>query len=416
MKRVPVVTLRQANQADRVALWRWRNDPDARRSSIDEREIPFDAHARWFEESLARADRKIFIVLADGVDAGMVRLDIEDRDATVSIIIAPEWRSRGLGRRALGSLSREAFGSLALARLDAVVKRENVASRLAFERAGFTVDDAGAPVLRAFKTRLRVVAAVQARMGSTRLPGKVLLPIAGRPAIQRIAERLAVCRELDGVVVSTSVEDRDDAIADLAARLRLPCTRGSETDLVERLGRTAVQAGADCLVRVTADCPLVDPGVVDRVVEVWRRSAGRLDYVSNVFPPTFPDGLDVEALSRAVLERLDEEVADPFFRESLTGYIREHASLFDIANVAHTEDLSSLRWTVDYREDLDFVEAVYERLGSHGGMFGMGDILRLLERSPELRDLNRHREDLTVIRGIRGAQYHEHLRAREHRS
>src|SRR5207244_1402393 len=128
---------------------------------------------------------------AAGGDAGMVRLDIQDRDAAVSVNIAPEWRGRGVGPRALGCLSREAFGPLGLLRLSAVVKRENAASRIAFERAGFQVVDAGGPLLHASKARLRVVAAIQGRMGSTRLPGKVLVSIAGRPTIQRIAERVA---------------------------------------------------------------------------------------------------------------------------------------------------------------------------------------------------------------------------------
>ena len=386
-----MVTLRPAVLDDCPVLWRWRNDPETRQASVDEREIPVDTHTRWFEETLKRSDRKLFIVSADGVDAGMVRLDIQDRDAAVSVNIAPEWRGCGVGLRALGSLSREAFGPLGLLRMSAVVKRENAASRIAFERAGFTVVDAGGPLLHASKARLHVVAAIQARMGSTRLPGKVLVSISGRPTIQRIAERLAVCQELDAVAVSTSVENRDDAIADLAAHLGLVCVRGSETDLIERLGRTAARTGADALVRITADCPLVDPALVDRVVGVWRRSAGRLEYVSNVFPPTFPDGLDVEVLSRTALERLDREVSDP---------------------LEHPKDLSRLRWTMDYPEDLAFVEAVYRRLGSQGEIFGMEDLLRLLEWSPELRDLNRCREDVTVERGIRGTGYHAALRAR----
>ena len=258
----------------------------------------------------------------------------------------------------------------------------------------------------------RVIAAIQARMGSTRLPGKVLLPIAGRPTIQRIAERLAHCREVDMVVVSTSVEQRDDSVAALADQIGIPCVRGSEMDLIERLGRTAAQFSADALVRITADCPLVDPEIVDKVVGVWRRSGSALEYASNVFPPTFPDGLDVEVLSRQVLERLDREVSDPFFRESFTAYIREHPAAFRIANIEHERDLNDLRWTLDYPEDLAFVEAVYRALDDRGSIFNMRDLLGLLEQRPELRDLNRHLEGHTVIRGIRSGTYHAALRQR----
>lgn len=261
--------------------------------------------------------------------------------------------------------------------------------------------------------KLRVVAAIQARMGSTRLPGKVLLPIGGRPAIQRIAERLAYCREVDEVVVSTSVERRDAPIAALAERIGLACVRGSEMDIIERLGRTATQTGADALVRITADCPLVDPETVNRVVAVWRRSDGALDYASNVFPPTFPDGLDVEVVSRHILECLDQEVSDPLFREWFTANILEHPASFRIANIEHERDLSDLRWTLDYPEDMAFVEAVYQALDHEGSGFGMQDVLRLLELRPELRDLNRHLEDHIVVRGIRSAAYHAVLRQRE---
>jgi len=246
--------------------------------------------------------------------------------------------------------------------------------------------------------RLRVVAAIQARMGSTRLPGKVLRPICGRPTIERIAERLRHCREVDAIVVSTSVETRDDAIVDLAERLGLPCVRGSEADLIERLGRTAVASDADALVRITADCPLVDPLVVDRVVAVWRGSGGALDYVSNVFPvATYPDGLDVEVLSTATLARLDREVRQASFREVLTTYIWAHSEVFTTANVEHTENLRRLRWTLDYAEDLAFVEAVYSELDRDRGVFSMQDVLTLLEQRPELRDLNRHLEAASPV-------------------
>jgi len=400
------VLLRPAASTDCEALWRWRNDPATRRASFQQDEIPHDAHTRWFAESLGRPDRRIYIVVVNDADAGTVRLDLDRDEARVSINLAPEWRGRGIGTRALRLLCRELCGSPKLERLSAQVRPENHASRVAFERAGFSVVAGQEHLLLVRPTKLRVVGAIQARMGSSRLPGKALLPIRGRSAIEWIAERLGHCRELETVVVSTSVEYENDAIADLAAQIRLGCVRGSETDLVQRLALTAAVTGADALVRITADCPLVDPQLVDDVVLTWRRSRGDLEYVCNVFPPTFPDGLDVELLSRDVLERLDREVADPFFRESLTAYIREHSGTFRVANLPYAEDLSRLRWTLDYPEDLAFVEAVLQELRPERDGSAMRDVLALLERRPELRELNRHREDTVVIRGIRGAAYH----------
>lgn len=400
------IRLRPATHTDTEALWRWRNDPATRRDSFQQDEVPYDAHTRWFAESLDRSDRRIYIVVVNGADAGTVRLDLDRDDARVSINLAPEWRGQGIGTRAIRLLCREVSDSPELARLSAQVRPENHASRVAFERAGFAVAARQEHLLLVRPTRLRIIGAIQARMGSSRLPGKALLPIRGRSAIEWIAERLRNCRELEGIVVSTSVEPENDAIADHAARMRVGCVRGSESDLVRRMALTAAVTCADALVRITADCPLVDPQLVDDVVLTWRRSRGDLEYVCNVFPPTFPDGLDVELLSRDVLERLDREVADPFFRESLTAYIREHSATFRWENLRCDEDLSRHRWTLDYREDLEFIEAVLQELRPDGSGFAMRDVLTLLERRPEISEKNRHRVDNVVIRGIRGAAYH----------
>ena len=143
----PRVALRPAAAGDAEALWRWRNDPVTRGASYDEREVPLDVHTRWFEEALGRPDRRIWIVEADGAAAGMVRLDLAEGEATVSINLAPEWRGRGVGPEALSLLAREAFEGLRLARITALVKAGNPASRAAFERAGFSVSRDADPVV-----------------------------------------------------------------------------------------------------------------------------------------------------------------------------------------------------------------------------------------------------------------------------
>jgi spore coat polysaccharide biosynthesis protein SpsF len=418
------LTARRAERTDARLLWRWANDPETRRRSFGKATIPYADHLTWLAAKLA-SDASAIWIFRDGPEpVGQVRVDLADGVAEVSLVVAPEHRGRGYGKSMLASalpLLRRDFAPHH--RVRALVLDDNVASLRLFTAGGFRVvgparraDGQQATVLElqpsgkgeAGASRLKVVGAIQARTGSTRLPGKVLLPIAGRSAIERIAGRMAACRELDAIVVSTSVEPRDDALEQLATRIGLACVRGSEADLVERLGRTARVTGADALVRITADCPLTDPALIDRTVVAWRDSGGRLDYVSNVFPATFPDGLDVEVLSRQVLERLGGEITDPFFRESLTAYIRERPGAFEILNVEHCSDLSHLRWTLDYPEDLRFVEAVYTALGERA-VFGMAEILDLVERHPELRDLNRHREDTVTLRGIRGATYHAAL-------
>jgi spore coat polysaccharide biosynthesis protein SpsF len=375
-------------------------------ASFNQAPVSLDEHSRWFEESLARPDRRLYIVQADGGDAGVVRLDLADGEAIVNINIAPEWRGRGVGTGALRAVSREAFGPLGLGRLTAQMKADNLASRTVFLRAGYVVAREGDPVIVTRTSRLRVVAAIQARLKSTRLPGKALRVVGGRPLLGWITARLRRAREVDQIVVSTTSVPADDAIEEFARSAGVECFRGSEEDVVRRLTETARDYGADGLVRITADCPLVDPAIVNRVIEEFREARGSVEYVSNVYPSTFPHGLDVEVLSRELLERLDREIDDSFYRDWFSAFIREHPERFRMANVANPVDLHELRWTVDYAADLEFLEGVLAELGTAAEAAGMEAILDVLGRRPELREINRHLEDSVIIRGIRSAAYH----------
>jgi spore coat polysaccharide biosynthesis protein SpsF len=407
------VTLRPATVQDCLVLWRWRNDPVTRQASLDDAPVPLEAHTRWLEDSLRRDDRRIYIVQAAEAEVGMVRLDLSGSEATVSINISPEWRGQGVGPAALRTLCRQAFGSLALMRLIAQVKAVNYVSRAAFERAGFEVVGGRDPLVMARTGRLRVVAAIQARLGSRRLPGKVLRVVSGRPLIGWIVSRLCHAREVDAVVVSTSTAPADAALEKFAKSAGVGFFRGSEEDVLSRLLETSREFGADAIVRITGDCPLIDPAVVDLVTGTFRESQGRVEYVSNVYPSTFPQGLDVEVLSRELLERLDREIDDSFYRDWFSAFIREHPERFTMMNVANPVDLHELRWTVDYAEDLEFLGRLLTELGAIAEAAGMEEILAVLRRRPELRDINRHLEDSAIIRGIRSATYHRLLAERE---
>jgi len=238
----------------------------------------------------------------------------------------------------------------------------------------------------------RVLAVVQARQGSSRLPGKALMEIAGRPMVAHVVERIAATPGVDEVVLATTVDAADDALADFARAAGVACVRGSVDDVLDRF-RTAVRAHpADAVVRVTADCPLLDPAVSGQVVAEYRRRGGGLDYVSNVHPPTYPDGLDTEVFSRAALERAWREASPDSRRdrEHVTPYLWERRpERFRLANVRHGGDLSGLRWTVDDARDLAFVRAVYGALAPDGTRpFGMNDVLALLRSNPALVALN----------------------------
>ena len=224
-------------------------------------------------------------------------------------------------------------------------------------------------------------------MGSTRLPGKVLQEIGGQPMLAHVVARCRRAETLDEVVVATTAEPEDDALASLCAERGWPCARGSAHDVLDRYVRAARQFGADVVVRVTSDCPLMEPEVLNRVVRMHRDTGA--DYASNTLAPrTFPRGLDVEALTTEALERAGREDRDPAWREHVTPYVYRHPERFRLAAVVDDADHANERWTVDTLEDMQFVRTVYAHFGHD--RFGWRDVLAALDVRPEWRDLNRH--------------------------
>ncbi len=232
-----------------------------------------------------------------------------------------------------------------------------------------------------------IVGIIQARMGSTRLPGKALLDLAGAPFLARVVERMRHCQTLDALVLATTTEPSDDPLVELAESLGVSVYRGSVDDVLDRFTQAARQADAALIVRITADDPFKDPQVTDHAVRLWLRQPD-LDYVSNTLEPTYPEGLDIEVFTREALERAWREARLPSEREHVTPYIWKHPDRFRLLNFKHERDLSHLRWTVDYPEDLAFAREVYARLYRPGQVFLMEDILRLLEAEPELARIN----------------------------
>lgn len=234
-----------------------------------------------------------------------------------------------------------------------------------------------------------IAAVVQARMGSTRLPGKTLADVCGRPMLARLVARAARIPGVERVVVATTEKPADQAILRFAADQALPAYAGSEEDVLDRVYQAARRYGVSVVVRVTPDCPLLDPEVSGRVLARFLEARGTLDYVSNTQPPTFPDGLDTEVFSFAALERAWRGARLASEREHVTPYMWRQPQAFRLARVASDRDLSALRWTVDEPADLEFVRAIYERLGPAGETAGMDAVLDLLRDHPEIEAINR---------------------------
>lgn len=232
---------------------------------------------------------------------------------------------------------------------------------------------------------MNVVAIIQARMSSTRLPGKVLADICGKPMLYHVVARAQQARTLSLVAVATTTDPGDDVIETYCQAERVPCSRGSQADVLDRYYRAADQFKADVIVRLTSDCPLLDPAVIDKVVGTFL--AGQFDFVSNVQEPTYPDGLDTEVCSRDALGRAWREARLTSEREHVTSYIKKHPELFRLANVENETDLSELRWTVDEPQDLELVRRVYRHFTA-SRFFGMNDIVTLLREDPQLTIVN----------------------------
>jgi glutamate-1-semialdehyde aminotransferase/spore coat polysaccharide biosynthesis protein SpsF (cytidylyltransferase family) len=230
---------------------------------------------------------------------------------------------------------------------------------------------------------MAAVAVVQCRMSSTRLPGKMLLPLCGKPLLLQLAERLGHARSLDRVLLATSTSPADDAIEQLANDHHLPCFRGSEEDVLDRYYQALRDADEETVVRITGDCPLIDPAAVDHAIARFRRAG--CDYALH----PRPEGMDIEVFTRAALERAWSETSDPTDREHVTPYLRLSGK-FSVIEVEPETDVSRVRngWSVDTEADFQFVRAVYEQLYPHNPSFGLRDILKLLEERPELMAIN----------------------------
>lgn len=233
----------------------------------------------------------------------------------------------------------------------------------------------------------KVLGIVQARIGSTRLPRKVLLPLGERTMLAQCIRRLQAAKLVDEVVLSTADTDENRPLLDEAAKAGVRAYAGSELDLVDRFYQTALAFGADIVVRVTADCPLVDPGVVDRLVEVFKANPG-VDLVTNNKPSTYPHGLDIEVMSLDALARVWRETEPGIKREWFSLNFHEVPGAYRVMNVPYSTDLTHMRWTVDFPEDMDFARQVFAQLDRPGRVFLMDDVLELLKAHPEIGEIN----------------------------
>jgi spore coat polysaccharide biosynthesis protein SpsF len=232
---------------------------------------------------------------------------------------------------------------------------------------------------------VKITAIIQARMGSTRLPGKVLMDLGGRTVLARVIGRLRRATQVDEIVVATTDSVADDAIVRECHRLEVPSFRGSENDVLDRYCQAARKYAAEVVVRITSDCPVIDPELVDDTIRIFEEQCG--DYASNSSPRTYPRGLDTEVFTMSALQKAWRDACQPYEHEHVTPYFYEHPELFKLVSLCGRTDHSQYRWTLDTTEDLELLRVIYARF-SNKDDFRWSEIIQLMEREPELAELN----------------------------
>lgn len=222
---------------------------------------------------------------------------------------------------------------------------------------------------------MRIVAIIQARMKSERVPGKVMREILGKPVLWHIKRRLEASKLINEVTIATTRNREDSAIEIFARQNGIRVYRGSENNLVDRLYKAAIRFEADAIVRIWADCPLIDPEIVDRLAQKFLDE--KADYANNYHLRTFPYGMEAEAYLTTALARIQAGTKDPFFREYPRAYIYEYKESFKIATLESKTNLSSFNWAVNYPKDLEFVKGIFRKLYHKDRIFGLDDILRV---------------------------------------
>jgi spore coat polysaccharide biosynthesis protein SpsF len=231
---------------------------------------------------------------------------------------------------------------------------------------------------------------VQGRMGSTRLPGKVMKEVLGKPLLFYLVERLRKVEHIEGICIATTLNPIDDVIANFCNAESLHCFRGSEEDVLSRYFAAAEAFDVEACVRITADCPLIDPMIISKAIYTFRHHYDELDYLSNTLDRTFPRGMDVEIFRKDALQKTYFHAKSASDKEHVTSYMVKHPHHFRLGNLYQKKDTSSYRLTVDTQEDFELIRIILEKLYPHKQEFHLEDILRLFATYPELKEINAH--------------------------
>ncbi len=240
---------------------------------------------------------------------------------------------------------------------------------------------------------MKTVAIIQARMGSTRLPGKVMKKLCDQTVLSHVINRVKVCTRLNEIIVATTTLPDDDCIVKEAEKLGVKWFRGSQDNVLERYYLAATQYQAEAIMRVTSDCPLLDVEIIEDLLSFFQEENKMglgIDYLSNTLRRSFPIGLDAEVFTYKALKTAYNNATKDYEKEHVTPYIYQHHELFSLHNLSYDDDLSHYRWTLDTPEDYELIKIIYDNLYDQNALFGMDDILELLAENPDINQINAH--------------------------
>lgn len=246
---------------------------------------------------------------------------------------------------------------------------------------------------------MKKTAIIQARMGSTRLPGKVMKTLIDKPVIEHVVNRVKNAKQVDEIVLATTNEKKDDILVEEAKKLDIQYFRGSENDVLSRYYYAAKENNADIIIRITSDCPVIDPKIIDNMIKTFIEisKTGKIDYISNTIERTYPRGLDTEVFTFEALERAFIEADKSYQREHVTPYIYENPEIFKIEGFKNNIDYSSYRWTLDTIEDFKVIESIYQALYDKDRLFYFTDIISFIKEHPEISEINKNIEQKKLI-------------------
>jgi len=408
------VFFRKVEREDLELIKDWRNQERIRYNGRDHRLLSMEDQLRWFNKISNSESDDMYLVLEDSVPVGVCgfsRINWRDRSAEITYYLGRQKNAVvdvAIGIEAYGFLKRKGFEEYTLNRLYGEAfsfneggiklayhcgfKKEGIKRKSIFWKGkhwdGIIVSMV-ASEYRAEKG-VNVVIIIQARMGSSRLPGKVLKSVLGKPLLEYLLERLKRVEKANAICIATTSKPHEQPILDICARMLIGCFRGSEDDVLERYYLAAQDMQADAIVRVTSDCPLIDPVEIDRLIEYYLNNLDKYDYVSHSLERTYPAGMESEIFSFEALKNAHENAKSISDREHVTPYLREHPHLFRLGNLTYKENHKHHRWTVDTPEDFELVAKIIEALYPMNREFSIEDILKLCEENSEWRNINAH--------------------------